>query len=108
MHNRCVSSIVHFDIKPQNILIDKDLCPKISDFGLAMLCKNKESSISMLDARGTIGYIVPQVISKSFEGASHKSDVYSYGMVVLEMIGARNVKKIEHYRSNNSSMYLDL
>ncbi|VVA93322.1 unnamed protein product [Arabis nemorensis] len=93
LHNPCVSSIVHFDIKPQNILIDKDLCPKISDFGLAMLCKNKESSISMLDARGTIGYIAPEVFSKSFGGASHKSDVYSYGMVVLEMIGARNVEK---------------
>ncbi|CAN8313284.1 unnamed protein product [Cochlearia groenlandica] len=60
LHNRCVSRIVHFDIKPQNILMDKDLCPEISDFGLARLCKNKESIMSMVDARGTVGYIAPE------------------------------------------------
>uniref|UniRef100_A0A0D3CD82 Protein kinase domain-containing protein n=1 Tax=Brassica oleracea var. oleracea TaxID=109376 RepID=A0A0D3CD82_BRAOL len=102
LHNRCVSRIVHFDIKPQNILMDKDLCPKISDFGLAKLCKNKESVMSMLDARATVGYIAPEVFSNNFGGVSHKSDVYSYGMVVLEMIGAKN---IENFGSNNSSMY---
>ncbi|ESQ47233.1 hypothetical protein EUTSA_v10028225mg [Eutrema salsugineum] len=96
LHNRCVSRIVHFDIKPQNILMDIDLCPKISDFGLAKLCKNKESIISMLDARGTAGYIAPEVFSPNFGGVSHKSDVYSYGMVVLEMIGARNREKFEN------------
>ncbi|CAH8329228.1 unnamed protein product [Eruca vesicaria subsp. sativa] len=105
LHNGCVSRIVHFDIKPQNILLDKDLCPKISDFGLAKLCKNKESIMSMLDMRGTAGYIAPEVFSKNFGGVSHKSDVYSYGMVVLEMIGARNIEKAEHSGSNNSSMY---
>ncbi|KFK34963.1 hypothetical protein AALP_AA5G216700 [Arabis alpina] len=105
LHNRCVSRIVHFDIKPQNILMDKDLCPKISDFGLAKLCKNKDSIISMQDARGTIGYISPEVFSKSFGGVSHKSDVYSYGMVVLEMIGARDKEKVENCVSNNSSIY---
>ncbi|KAL0814498.1 hypothetical protein Bca101_070941 [Brassica carinata] len=102
LHNRCVSRIVHFDIKPQNILMDKDLCPKISDFGLAKLCKNKESVMSMLDARGTVGYIAHEVFSNNFGGVSHKSDVYSYGMVILEMIGAKN---IENFGSNNSSMY---
>ncbi|CAA7017133.1 unnamed protein product [Microthlaspi erraticum] len=105
LHNRCVSRIVHFDIKPQNILMDKNLCPKISDFGLARLCKNNESIMSMLDARGTAGYTAPEVFSTNFGGVSHKSDVYSYGMVVLEMIGARNREKFENSGSNNSSMY---
>ncbi|XP_048615555.1 G-type lectin S-receptor-like serine/threonine-protein kinase At1g34300, partial [Brassica napus] len=105
LHNRCVSRIMHFDIKPQNILMDKDLCPKIADFGLAKLCKNKESIISMLDARGTAGYTAPEVFSKNFGVVSHKSDVYSYGMVVLEMIGTRNIGTVEHSGSNNSSMY---
>ncbi|KAJ4912572.1 hypothetical protein Rs2_07193 [Raphanus sativus] len=104
LHNSCVSKIVHFDIKPQNILMDGDLCPKISDFGLAKLCKNKESIVSLLDARGTIGYIAPEVFSKNFGEASHKSDVYSYGMVVLEMIGAKNNRRAETSRSNLSSM----
>ncbi|EOA18051.1 hypothetical protein CARUB_v10006497mg, partial [Capsella rubella] len=104
LHNSCVSKIVHFDIKPQNILMDEDFCPKISDFGLAKLCKKKDSVISLLDARGTIGYIAPEVFSKNFGGVSHKSDVYSYGMVVLEMIGAKNIKRAES-TSKNISMY---
>ncbi|XP_010517932.1 PREDICTED: LEAF RUST 10 DISEASE-RESISTANCE LOCUS RECEPTOR-LIKE PROTEIN KINASE-like 2.1 [Camelina sativa] len=103
LHNRCVSRIVHFDIKPQNILMDGEFRPKISDFGLAKLGKNNESIMSMLDARGTAGYIAPEVFSKNFGGVSHKSDVYSYGMVVLEMIGAR--ENNQNAGSNNSSMY---
>ncbi|WZZ75568.1 hypothetical protein YC2023_086938 [Brassica napus] len=78
LHNSCVSKIVHFDIKPQNILLDEDLCPKISDFGLAKLCKKNDSIISMLDARGTVGYIAPEVFSKSYGAVSHKSDVYNW------------------------------
>ncbi|KAJ4904180.1 hypothetical protein Rs2_18131 [Raphanus sativus] len=105
LHNRCVTRIVHFDIKPQNILMDGDSCPKISDFGLAKLCKNNESIMSMLDTRGTAGYIAPEVFSKNFGGVSHKSDVYSYGMVVLEMIGARDKEKAQNFESNNKSMY---
>ncbi|KAG7570337.1 Osmotin/thaumatin-like superfamily [Arabidopsis thaliana x Arabidopsis arenosa] len=103
LHDGCISRIVHFDIKPQNILISGDSCPKISDFGLAKLCKNNESIMSMLDARGTVGYIAPEVFSKNFGGVSHKSDVYSYGMVVLEMIGAR--ERAENTGTNNTSMY---
>ncbi|KAL0739952.1 hypothetical protein Bca4012_081465 [Brassica carinata] len=105
LHNRCVTRIVHFDIKPQNILMDGESCPKISDFGLAKLCKNNESIMSMLDTRGTAGYIAPEVFSKNFGGVSHKSDVYSYGMVVLEMIGARDKEKAQRSGSNNKSMY---
>uniref|UniRef100_A0A0E0DUH4 Protein kinase domain-containing protein n=1 Tax=Oryza meridionalis TaxID=40149 RepID=A0A0E0DUH4_9ORYZ len=89
LHRGCNTRIVHFDIKPHNILLDQDFCPKISDFGLAKLCKQKESIISIDGARGTIGYIAPEVFSKQFGDASSKSDVYSYGMMILEMVGAR-------------------
>ena len=58
--------------------------------------------MSMLDARKTVGYIAPELFSNNFGGVSHKSYVYSYGMVILEMIGAKN---IENFGSNNSSMY---
>ncbi|KAF7027379.1 hypothetical protein CFC21_039425 [Triticum aestivum] len=93
LHHSCNTSIVHFDIKPQNILLDKDFSPKIADFGLAKLCYTKESKLSMTGARGTIGFIAPEVHSRTFGVVSTKSDVYSYGMMLLEMVGGRrNVK----------------
>uniref|UniRef100_A0A8R7VI76 Protein kinase domain-containing protein n=1 Tax=Triticum urartu TaxID=4572 RepID=A0A8R7VI76_TRIUA len=93
LHHSCNTRIVHFDIKPQNILLDKDFNPKIADFGLAKLCHTKESKLSMTGARGTIGFIAPEVHSRTFGVVSTKSDVYSYGMMLLEMVGGmRNVK----------------
>ncbi|CAM0878813.1 unnamed protein product [Alopecurus aequalis] len=95
LHHSCNMRIVHFDIKPQNILLDKDFSPKIADFGLAKLCHTKESRLSMTGARGTIGFIAPEVHSRTFGVVSTKSDVYSYGMMLMEMVGGRrNVKTI--------------
>nr|XP_023916205.1 LEAF RUST 10 DISEASE-RESISTANCE LOCUS RECEPTOR-LIKE PROTEIN KINASE-like 2.1 [Quercus suber] len=103
LHRGCSTRILHFDIKPQNILLDDDFCPKISDFGLAKLCKKKESIVSMLGARGTIGYIAPEVFSRNFGGVSHKSDVYSYGMLILEMVGVN--KNFDAEVSHTSERY---
>ncbi|XP_019082630.1 PREDICTED: LEAF RUST 10 DISEASE-RESISTANCE LOCUS RECEPTOR-LIKE PROTEIN KINASE-like 2.7 [Camelina sativa] len=106
LHHGCKTRIVHFDIKPQNVLLDDNFCPKVSDFGLAKLCEKKESILSLLDTRGTVGYIAPEMISRVYGNVSHKSDVYSYGMLVLEMIGARNKEKSNQASSSNtSSMY---
>ena len=103
LHRGCNTRILHFDIKPHNILLDEDFCPKISDFGLAKLCPRKESIISMLTARGTIGYIAPEIVCRNIGGVSHKSDVYSYGMMVLEMVGGR--KNIEVVVDKTSEIY---
>ncbi|KAL1531851.1 LEAF RUST 10 DISEASE-RESISTANCE LOCUS RECEPTOR-LIKE PROTEIN KINASE-like 2.4 [Salvia divinorum] len=89
LHQGCNTRILHLDIKPQNILLDEDMNPRISDFGLAKMCPNRSSIVSMLVARGTIGYIAPEVFSRNFGEVSYKSDVYSYGMLVLEMVGGR-------------------
>ncbi|CAL4977689.1 unnamed protein product [Urochloa decumbens] len=95
LHHSCNTRIVHFDIKPQNILLDQGFCPKVADFGLAKLCHAKESKLSMTGARGTIGFIAPEVHSRAFGVVSTKSDVYSYGMLLLEMVGGRkNVKSV--------------
>ncbi|KAK8993491.1 hypothetical protein V6N11_033586 [Hibiscus sabdariffa] len=77
LHSGCNTRILHFDIKPHNILLDENFLPKIADFGLAKLCTTKESIVSMLEARGTIGYIAPEVFCRNVGGVSHKSDVYN-------------------------------
>ena len=94
---------MHFDIKPHNILLDQNFIPKISDFGLAKLCLKTESMVSMTHARGTTGYIAPEVFCRNFGGVSHKSDVYSYGMLVLEMVGGR--KNIDVQVSHSSQIH---
>lgn len=96
LHQGCDQRILHFDIKPHNILLDNNFTPKISDFGLAKLCSKDQSAVSMTAARGTIGYIAPEVFSRNFGNVSYKSDVYSFGMLLLEMVGGRqNVDVVE-------------
>ncbi|XP_062081312.1 rust resistance kinase Lr10-like [Humulus lupulus] len=89
LHQDCDKRIIHFDIKPQNILLDHNFKPKIADFGLAKLCSKDQSIVSMTTARGTIGYIAPEVFSRNFGNVSYKSDVYSFGMLLLEIVGGR-------------------
>ncbi|XP_020865720.1 LEAF RUST 10 DISEASE-RESISTANCE LOCUS RECEPTOR-LIKE PROTEIN KINASE-like 2.5 [Arabidopsis lyrata subsp. lyrata] len=64
LHHGCKTKILYFDIKPQNVLLDDIFSPKVLDFGLAKLCEKKESILSLLDTRGTIGYISPEMISR--------------------------------------------
>ncbi|KAF7131838.1 hypothetical protein RHSIM_Rhsim09G0156800 [Rhododendron simsii] len=89
LHQGCDQQILHFDIKPHNILLDENLNPKITDFGLAKLCSKEQSVISMTTARGTIGYIAPEVFSRNFGNVSYKADIYSFGMLLLEMVGGK-------------------
>lgn len=104
LHCGCNSRIVHFDIKPQNVLLDDDFCPKISDFGLAKLCKGKESKVSILGAKGTAGYIAPEVFMRSYGRVSYKSDVYSYGMMILELFEGKDDINVGE-ASQSSEMY---
>ncbi|KAK3425976.1 hypothetical protein EUGRSUZ_F02512, partial [Eucalyptus grandis] len=97
LHQGCNTRILHFDIKPQNILLDRDFIPKISDFGLAKLCHGQESVVSTPSMIGTVGFIAPEVICRNLGRVSHKSDVYSYGKLVLNMVDFRDSDmKVSH------------
>ncbi|GFP91304.1 probable receptor-like protein kinase at5g39030, partial [Phtheirospermum japonicum] len=89
LHRGCNQRILHFDIKPHNILLGHNLNPKVADFGLAKLCSKDQSVVTMTAARGTIGYIAPEVFSRNFGKVSYKSDIYSFGMLLLDMVGGR-------------------
>ncbi|KAL3754174.1 hypothetical protein ACJRO7_001424 [Eucalyptus globulus] len=103
LHQGCDHKILHFDIKPHNILLDNNFNPKIADFGLAKLCSKEQSAVSMTAARGTMGYIAPEVFSRNFGSMSSKSDVYSFGMLLLKMVGGR--KNVDVNAKNMSQMY---
>ncbi|XP_061999027.1 rust resistance kinase Lr10-like [Rosa rugosa] len=103
LHQGCDQQILHFDIKPHNVLLDQNFTPKISDFGLAKLCSKDQSIVSMTTARGTMGYIAPEVFSRNFGNVSQKSDVYSFGMLLLEMVGGR--KNIGATMDNMHAVY---
>lgn len=103
LHRGCDMRILHFDIKPHNILLDDSFNPKVSDFGLAKLYPKDYSMVSAFAARGTIGYMAPELISRSFGLISYKSDVYSFGMLLLEMASGR--RNFDNKVENSSQAY---
>ncbi|XP_059454475.1 probable LRR receptor-like serine/threonine-protein kinase At3g47570 [Corylus avellana] len=83
LHHGLSESVVHCDLKPTNILLDDDMVAHVSDFGIAkILVENKDAT--QTKTLGTLGYIAPEYGSEG--KVSIKSDVYSYGILLLEMI----------------------
>uniref|UniRef100_A0A6N2M1J5 non-specific serine/threonine protein kinase n=1 Tax=Salix viminalis TaxID=40686 RepID=A0A6N2M1J5_SALVM len=68
LHQGCDMQILHFDIKPHNILLDEKFIPKVSDFGLAKLYPTNNNSVPLTAARGTIGYMAPELFYKNIGG----------------------------------------
>ncbi|CAO2180633.1 unnamed protein product [Urochloa humidicola] len=103
LHGGCDMQILHFDIKPHNILLDNNFTHKVADFGLAKLYPRDNSFVPVSAARGTIGYIAPEMISRNFGVISCKSDVYSFGMLLLEMAGGR--RNLDQHAARRSQTY---
>ncbi|RDX81135.1 Rust resistance kinase Lr10, partial [Mucuna pruriens] len=103
LHHGCEMQILHFDIKPHNILLDEKFNPKVSDFGLAKLYPIDNSIVTMTAARGTIGYMAPELFYKNIGGISHKADVYSFGMLLMEMASKR--KNLNPHAEHSSQLY---
>lgn len=83
LHHDCIPHVIHRDIKPSNILLDHDMQPRLSDFGLATLMKPDASHVTTAVA-GTFGYLAPEYFDTG--RATTKGDVYSYGVVLLELL----------------------
>ncbi|KAG9444331.1 hypothetical protein H6P81_015671 [Aristolochia fimbriata] len=100
LHQGCNICIVHSDIKPRNILLDEFYCPKISDFGLARAWGGDSTKTTYI--RGTRGYIAPEHLLG--ERGTSKSDVYSYGVLLLEMAVRRS--PVDREAGNHLDRYL--
>ncbi|XP_052479304.1 G-type lectin S-receptor-like serine/threonine-protein kinase LECRK3 [Gossypium raimondii] len=92
LHEECSKQIIHCDIKPQNILLDESLTAKISDFGLAKLLMNDKTR-TKTGIRGTKGYVAPEWFRNI--PVTVKVDVYSFGVMLLEIICCRRCVEVE-------------
>ena len=103
LHRGCDTQILHFDIQPHNILLDKNFISKVLDFGLAKSYLVDHSIVSLTTARGPRGYMALELFYKKIGGVSYKANVYSFGMLLMEMAGKR--RNLNIYAEPSSQIY---
>eukprot|EP01018_Ginkgo_biloba_P039674 Gb_38888 [translate_table: standard] len=87
LHHDCNPVVVHRDVKASNILLDGHMEPRLADFGIAKLVQTDEPSTSSVAAGSSNGYIAPEYVSSLH--ADQKTDIYSFGVVLLELLTGR-------------------
>lgn len=93
LHKENEETVLHLDIKPQNVLLDQNFTPKVADFGLIKFYPKKSDFLLMISAREKFRYMAPEMVSSDYGDVSRKSDVFSFGILLLEMAtGRRNVE----------------
>uniref|UniRef100_A0ACD5XJV3 Uncharacterized protein n=1 Tax=Avena sativa TaxID=4498 RepID=A0ACD5XJV3_AVESA len=104
LHEECQRKIIHYDIKAGNILLDGGLTPKVADFGLAQLVNRADTHVSVSCIRGTPGYTAPEMWMQL--GITEKCDVYSFGMLLLELVGRR--RNFDEAAASESQQWLPM
>nr|XP_016466677.1 PREDICTED: probably inactive leucine-rich repeat receptor-like protein kinase At3g28040 [Nicotiana tabacum] len=97
LHHAFRPAIIHYNIKPSNILLDENLNPKISDFGLARLVTKLDKHMISNRFQSALGYVAPELACQSLR-VNEKCDVYGFGMLILEIVTGR--RPIEYCEDN--------
>ncbi|PIA26529.1 hypothetical protein AQUCO_09100011v1, partial [Aquilegia coerulea] len=96
LHDGGDERIIHYDIKAGNVLFDKNFSPRITNFGLAKLMKRDIMQIPLTRTRGTLGYNAPETWLPGSH-VTYKCDVYSFGMMLFEVLGRRRNGECENW-----------
>ncbi|XP_020238108.1 probable LRR receptor-like serine/threonine-protein kinase At1g67720 isoform X2 [Cajanus cajan] len=97
LHAGCVPAVIHRDLKSSNILLDKDMRAKVSDFGLSKLAVDGASHVSSI-VRGTVGYLDPEYYMS--QQLTDKSDIYSFGVILLELMSGQEAISNDKFGAN--------
>ncbi|KAL4197666.1 hypothetical protein AMTRI_Chr04g252260 [Amborella trichopoda] len=104
LHDHCDPKIIHRDVKAANILLDEDYEAVVGDFGLAKLMDYKDTHVTTA-VRGTIGHIAPEYLSTG--KSSEKTDVFGYGIMLLELITGQRAFDLARLANDDDVMLLD-
>ncbi|KAK3129195.1 hypothetical protein QOZ80_6BG0473390 [Eleusine coracana subsp. coracana] len=99
LHHSCIPHIIHRDMKSSNVLLDNNLEARVSDFGMARLMNALDTHLSVSTLAGTPGYVPPEYY-QSFR-CTTKGDVYSYGVVLLELLSGKKPIDPNQFGDNN-------